>query len=123
MRFVSVFFMLLLMSPLAWSRKPAVEDFVGVEPESYRSTPPGTEVLFNFDKKVKQMNRESQPPWYGLGVVILFLTLPFMVWSLLSRQMNAPTSNKTSTQNASENGTVHQIDDYRKSEEDSKKAS
>lgn len=36
----------------AWARKPAVEDFVGIESEQPDLTPAGTHVLFDFEKEV-----------------------------------------------------------------------
>lgn len=44
-------------SQAALSRGPAVEDFVGVEVEEPRNTTPqGTEVLFNFEKEIRDHN-------------------------------------------------------------------
>lgn len=39
---------------LAQGRKPAVEDFVGIEVEEPNTTPSGTENLFNFEKEITQ---------------------------------------------------------------------
>ncbi len=44
----------------AWARKPAVEDFVGVESEQPDLTPEGTHVLFDFEKEVA--GHAAKPP-------------------------------------------------------------
>jgi hypothetical protein len=47
-------------SQAALSRGPAVEDFVGVEVEEPKSaTPQGTEVLFNFEKEIRNHNEKG----------------------------------------------------------------
>lgn len=45
---------LLIIAPAAFAqgRKPAVEDFVGIEVEHPEGTPQGTEGLFNFEKAI-----------------------------------------------------------------------
>lgn len=93
----------------AYARKPAVEDFVGVESEHPDVTPEGTEALFNFESDVKQyQGRPAQAPqavvnqrhsttptqqtswplsaWFGALVV---LVLPFITWMLTMRHLKS----------------------------------
>ena len=68
---------------------------MGVIPENYQATPKGTEVLFNFKKELKEKSQNnpdnhifqsssslSTTGTYGL---LLFITLPFLMWYGLTR--------------------------------------
>lgn len=69
MQFRSLGLLILLFSTMTYAqgRKPAVEDFVGIEVEHPEQTPPGTEALFNFEKEITQyedtlsQKEETQP--------------------------------------------------------------
>jgi hypothetical protein len=76
------------------ARKPAVEDFVGVIPESYKETPKGTEVLFDFEKQVKTINESNLleqssnttiESWTAFIGVTAFLALPALMWFFITR--------------------------------------
>lgn len=127
MKSVLIILFTLCLTQFAQARKPAVEDFVGVEPETYKSTPPGTEVLFNFEKNVQQYKDQkteelsTQSPWFGVGVMVAFIALPFMMWYGLKQQTPQVATAQSEAVSADEN--VHNIEDYRKSEDESKKAS
>lgn len=72
----------------AHARKPAVEDFVGVETESYAKGSPGTEVLFEFGNSVKAVKAKKITSWedYVPGLVLgAFLLLPFAMWTAITR--------------------------------------
>lgn len=97
---------LLMISITALSavgRKPAVEDFVGVEYDTQNVVPTGTETLFNFSKEVKDyqtqptqpivryaqkqsetnapVSSEGLPIWFGITFV---LSLPVITWAVMS---------------------------------------
>ncbi len=50
----------------AYARKPAVEDFVGVETEKFAKNAPGTEVLFEFGNSVKAVRPQKVATWERL---------------------------------------------------------
>ena len=88
-------FMTLAFAGSAIARKPAVEDVVGVEPESYKTTSIGTEVKFNFGNfiqgkvpakaNVKQTNQT--PPWLATSTLLAFISLPFFMWFAVARSV------------------------------------
>ena len=104
MKSLKVLFCLFLTLTAAFSvhaRKPAVEDFVGVEPESYSRTPQGTEVLFEFGNTVKAFRPyESVAPkgaeaaetfwteWTPIIALLGFLLLPSIMWHGITRSAN-----------------------------------
>jgi hypothetical protein len=103
-------------------RSPAVEDFVGVEPEGYVPAQKGTEVLFDFGKNIGPQNvqvQESNPNNTVFAVLAVFLLLPFGIWFGINKQM------KDHEESVAE---VHHLDDYREQkshddDDDIKKAS
>ncbi len=123
---------LLVISFTASARKPAVEDFVGVEPETYKATPPGTEVLFNFDQNVQEfqdqkpqnaVDNTAQPPWMGLVVFGAFLVLPSLMWFALAGKQKKTTAVANTNATTTEHN-VHNLEDYRpETTDDQKKAS
>jgi hypothetical protein len=83
----------------AWARKPAVEDFEGIETQQPEVIPQGTEALFNFDKDIAHQvgqkkavirNIEHIPvtrfedqntfPWAGVMGLLTLLALPLASW-------------------------------------------
>ncbi len=126
-----------LYSSLIFSqdRKPAVEDFVGIEVEESKVTPYGGETLFNLEQdvgKIQSPNRKkafvgkitSQKkvinPLIFLGITIT-LGLPFMVWYMVMSHLRK----KAHQVNASN---IEILENYRKNlqrknEENLKKAS
>lgn len=120
-------FGLLLSS--AFARKPAVEDFVGVESESYEVTSPGSEVLFNFDNSITSTTAEtSGSTVFTYMFIASFLALPFMMWFGLTRSQKPlkstiqPTVSVTSytTTSSASHKNVEYLSDYKN---DDKKAS
>ncbi len=59
MRFHTLALILMFFSQLSFSqgRKPAVEDFVGIEVEHSEAAPQGTENLFNFEKDMNKFQK------------------------------------------------------------------
>lgn len=88
----------LLITSSAFARKPAVEDFVGVESESYSTTTPGSEVLFNFNNNMnEQASATSGSKIFTYLFIISFVSLPFFMWIGLTRSQKEEKSNATST--------------------------
>ncbi len=137
MKVTLMLFLISLVSFSAYARKPAVEDFVGVEPENYQKTPEGTQVLFDFKKELstKDISSKDQPligsvssnsslGAYGLA---LFVTLPFLMWFGLTRNVRGDDPHLTNEESAqqefkfeskmasSEN--IAKLEDYRKKDD------
>ena len=127
--------LLSLVSLSTYARKPAVEDFIGVEPESYKTTPPGTEVLYNFEQNVQAFGQDNfnpqesfQSPWIGVFAIGAFIFLPALMWFGMTRNTPQPDSiQETSAESTPSGNNVHVLEDYRSPEDspedDSKKAS
>lgn len=123
-----------LISLQLQARKPAVEDFVGVEPETYQATPKGTEVLFNFENQLKQQsNNQSKlseltmhSNWFGVFALAAFIGLPFMMWYFISRSVKNENHVPAWKQSNDESENVAHLDQYREDNsdhDDHKKAS
>ncbi len=137
MKVTLMLFLISLVSFSAHARKPAVEDFVGVEPENYQKTPEGTQVLFDFKKELSTKNISSKEKnlfgsissnsslgAYGLA---LFITLPFLMWFGLTRNVRGDNPHLTNEESAqqefkfeskmasSEN--IAKLEDYRKKDD------
>ncbi len=93
----------LFLSTEVSARKPAVEDFMGVPPESEPLPPAGTEVLVNFAQDIEGHSISPKvvirpaaapvaatdvgvgvSPWWALIAVFL---LPLATWGLVMRRM------------------------------------
>ena len=117
-------FTLLAISFLTEARKPAVEDFVGVETEYYQETPQGTEVLFNFGNHIKMTANEGQssqgmsPPYIGITVLIAFILLPAFIWVGLTRTVQVPSQSENFMVDATPNfdNNVVDLSSHRESE-------
>lgn len=148
MQFRWVGLTLLLVSTTLWSqgRKPAVEDFVGIEVEQTAAQDPSktSENLYNLEQDMNKVriitttptasnvptikvvpNRESTPtlPISALAGFLALLTLPLLSWFFMMRHLK----NKASIENANN---IEILEKYRqerlknqKAKEDIKKAS
>lgn len=104
----------------AYGRKPAVEDFVGVEPQDYSRTPQGTEVLFDFGNRIQADGSSTENSNLTSTIVLLsFILLPFAMWFGITR------SSLSKTTEEEQMAEVKNIQDYQKQkeEEEIKKAS
>jgi beta-lactamase regulating signal transducer with metallopeptidase domain len=116
-------------SSSAIARKPAVEDFVGIETEHFDKTPPGTEVVFEFGNMVKAKtstqatSQSTSVSNYLPGLTIFgFLALPFLLWFGITKR----TQGIVHSQEEEEfTPNVTNLDDFRKTDQDEevKKAS
>ena len=93
---------------LAQGRKPAVEDFVGIEYEEKRVAPQGTESLFNLEQDINKIgSQKSKPktelkikteqPSQGLGFSAIFgisiaLGLPLIIWFMMMSHLKKKAS-------------------------------
>lgn len=117
---------------LAQGRKPAVEDFVGIEVEEPVGAPQGTESLFNFEKDMDKFEQTkgqplksaktdtsitySEPNTLTTVLAISFiLGLPAFIWFLMMNHLRA----KAKVEGASN---IEVLENYRRQREESKKA-
>lgn len=129
---------ILLISTLTYAqgRKPAVEDFVGIEVSEEKVTPRGNETLFNLEQDISKIEAEKDKPLVkkapvatspsGLGAltimaITLGLTLPALVWFMVMSHLRK----KASVESASN---IEVLEKYRrdrekKTEDSVKKAS
>ena len=130
-RYLALLILTFSLSAFAVGRKPAVEDFVGIEVDHPVAAPQGTEGLFNFEKDIKQF-KEAKPikkraafkpdsapaiSWSISKVlaIILAVGFPAMVWFVAINNLRK----KASMQNV---GNIEVLEKYRKERELAKKA-
>jgi hypothetical protein len=115
---------ILISLPSAFARKPAVEDFVGVEPQDYSRTPQGTEVLFDFGNTIKANPQNTQNNNVTTTLVLLsFILLPFAMWFGITKSVNPKHEEEEENVQMAE---VKNLSDYQNkddNQEDVKKAS
>lgn len=124
-----MFISTLMSSALA--RKPAVEDFVGVEPEGYQKTPQGTEVLFDFGSKLQPVEAQTKKnpnlsskvdiDAFSTFILFAFATLPFLMWFGINqsiKEAQAINSTQVPPKSASQNSNVESLESYRQSNVD-----
>lgn len=133
MKMTILFLFTTLFISTAQARKPAVEDFVGIEPESYKVTPKGTEVVFDFGNKLESITKEQlEPevspnselsPYFEIFAFLAFLALPMFMWVAIGKVTKDSKEEVLEDQFQG----VSNLSDYRKDdeveEEESKKAS
>jgi hypothetical protein len=129
-RYLALLTLTFSLSAFAVGRKPAVEDFVGIEVDHPEAAPQGTEGLFNFEKDINQF-KEAKPvkkpafkpntsqviDWNFSKVVAIILAVgfPAMVWFVAINNLRK----KASMQNV---GNIEVLEKYRKERELAKKA-
>ncbi len=133
MSFRTLGFMFLIITQVAFAqgRKPAVEDFVGIEVDQPEGTPQGTEGLFNFEKDIDKfehtkgsssgvvtaVNTKTQDSSdLTTALVIAFmLALPGMIWFLMMSNLRQ----KAKIESASN---IEVLEKYRRERQEAKKA-
>lgn len=106
-RSLALMLVLFSVSSFAQGRRPAVEDFVGIEVEETKVTPQGTESLYNLQQDIQKIeNQKSQPvqkaeltqeapvtlsPSVVFGVS-LALGLPMIIWFLIMAHLKKKAS-------------------------------
>lgn len=129
----------LMVSPMALAsgRRPAVEDFVGIEVEQPEATPYGSEVLYNLEQdlnKIEEQKHGTAPkisaapaqlsPGTNFTTIValsFIVALPLLMWAMIMSHLKR----KAKQENASN---IELLEKYRKerekkSEESVKKAS
>jgi uncharacterized membrane protein YciS (DUF1049 family) len=109
----------------AQGRKPAVEDFVGIEVDQGEVTPAGSEVLYNLEQDLQKINdqKNKAAPKATLAVaeskawsmstivgISFFLGLPLMIWLIMMSYLKK----KASVESASN---IEVLEKYRKDRE------
>jgi hypothetical protein len=97
-------FSILILSTSAFSRAPAVEDFVGIEPEDYQITTPGTETLYDFNNQLQNYDNEIGTSYSENAITFtvlgFFILIPSLMWlGMRSKQNNINSDNVTSLEN------------------------
>ena len=106
MYFRTLGFMILIVTQVsfAYARRPAVEDFVGIDVDHPEGTPQGTEGLFNFEKDINKFEikevktikaapaittRNAQGPGpLATALTILFVIgLPGFTWFMMMNHL------------------------------------
>ena len=133
MSFRTLGFMLLIITQVAFAqgRKPAVEDFVGIEVDQPEGTPQGTEGLFNFEKDIDKFEhtkgsssgvvtavntktQDSSDLTTALDIAFM-LALPGMIWFLMMSNLRQ----KAKIESASN---IEVLEKYRRERQEAKKA-
>lgn len=109
----------------AQGRKPAVEDFVGIEVEESKVTPQGNESLYNLEQDIQKIESQKNEPApyieeakapesdWNLSTYILIavgLGLPMTVWFFVMAHLRK----RASAENASN---IEVLEKYRKERE------
>ena len=106
MYFRTLAFIILVISQVSFAqaRKPAVEDFVGIEIDQPEGTPQGTEGLFNFEKDISKFGETKEQPLKSaktdtsvsneeptslttILAITFILGLPILIWSLMMHHL------------------------------------
>jgi hypothetical protein len=126
---------IIFISQLCYSqgRKPAVEDFVGIEIEHPEESPQGTETLFNFEQDIskfespreqKNSTNATQKPIVTQDQTVtkttalaltFFLSLPAIIWFIMMKNLK----HKAQVASASN---IEVLENYRREKEKAKKA-
>jgi hypothetical protein len=122
--------MMVTQVDFAQARKPAVDDFVGIEVDHPEDAPQGTEGLFNFEKDIHKFQNKQVPvtntkstyqtatqnPNTLLMVTIaLIFSLPAIIWILMMYNLRQ----KAHAESASN---IEVLEKYRKDREEARKA-
>jgi len=133
MSFRTLGFILLVVTQVGFAhgRKPAVEDFVGIEVDQPEGTLQGSEGLFNFDKEINHFvkTKDQQPLIKAAApvensegpnalttglTVALVLGLPGIIWFLMMNHLRQ----KPQVESASN---IEVLEKYRRDRQDAKK--
>ncbi len=130
-RTVTAAMMVMILSLAVEARKPAVEDFVGIDMEHPEATPQGTETLFNFEKDIKDYKSEPNAPaklgspqtgaanspfsLKNILTVTFIFGLPALIWFLIMQNLRQ----KAKVESASN---IEVLEKYRREKELARKA-
>lgn len=120
----------LSITAVAHARKPAVEDFVGIEVDEAEATPHTSDVLFNLEQDMGKLEdsrkappkpqatiAEANKPWsaFSMFAVVMGLGLPTFIWLTIMSHLRK----KASLESASN---LEVLEKYRKERESAKKS-
>lgn len=107
----------------AQGRKPAVEDFVGIEVDQEQLAPQGTESLFNLEQDIQKfetkkpeakVSEASRTPmewsFKAIAGIVMALSLPLFIWFVAMNRLKK----KASVESASN---IEVLEKYRKERE------
>lgn len=114
-------FMVILTSS-SFARKPAVEDFMGVEPDQeYKVPTDSMKTTFNFSQNKSAFNKvepiSNGSDWTAILVTFVFILLPVISFSLLSKKSKQSESEVAANKEATLNN-VKVFADYQKNDSD-----
>ena len=122
--------MMVIQVDFAQARKPAVEDFVGIEVDHPENAPQGTEGLFNFEKDIHKFQNKQvpladskktfqsatpNPNTLLMVTVALIFSLPAIIWMMMMHNLRQ----KAHAESASN---IEVLEKYRKDREEARKA-
>jgi hypothetical protein len=130
-RLLATFLILLSQYSFAQGRKPAVEDFVGIEIEDQESIPQGTEGLFNFEKdmetykspKKKEVSKTTTTDFsshssmglLSIMAIAFIFCLPIASWFMAMNKFRQKAKEATASN-------IEILEKYRKEKEVARKA-
>lgn len=133
MVFRTLGFLIILLSTVAYGqgRKPAVEDFVGIEVDQPQVMPQGTESLYNLEQDMNKLEASKKAtldtaapdnaatgfnPTSIIFGVSIFLGLPLIVWFLIMAQLRKMAAVESASN-------IEMLEKYRKEREKKNEAS
>jgi hypothetical protein len=134
-RVLAIILILASQVSFAQGRKPAVEDFVGIEVEEPEKAPQGTEVLFNFEKDISQfedkksnvtVNSSRAQESIDFKIIATFFIiagLPVMIWLLMINRLRKKAGEDIASNIKVLNNYRQQKEEAKKIQDDVKKAS
>ncbi len=134
-RVLAIILILASQVSFAQGRKPAVEDFVGIEVEEPEKAPQGTEVLFNFEKDISQFKDNKSEVTVNsskaqetidfkmIATFFIFAGLPVMIWLLMINRLRKKAGQEIASNIKVLNNYRHQKEEAKKIQDDVKKAS
>ncbi len=134
-RVLAIILILASQVSFAQGRKPAVEDFVGIEVEEPEKAPQGTEVLFNFEKDISQfedkksnvtVNSSRAQESIDFKIIATFFIiagLPVMIWLLMINRLRKKAGEDIASNIKVLNNYRQQTAEAKKIQDDVKKAS
>ena len=134
-RVLAIILILASQVSFAQGRKPAVEDFVGIEVEEPEKAPQGTEVLFNFEKDISQFEdkksnvtvnssrAQESIDFKMIATFFIIAGLPVMIWLLMINRLRKKAGEDIASNIKVLNNYRQQKEEAKKIQDDVKKAS
>lgn len=106
-RLLILFMLIISTTSFARGRKPAVEDFVGIEVDHLQVAPQGTESLYNLEQDLNKIEKQKNSPekapkavvqpsesisMKGIVGVAIALLFPLSIWFLIMAHLKRKAS-------------------------------